>query len=237
MDRPPTDYQRPTVGATLTALLCLLTAGCVGVPDGVEPIAGFELERYLGRWYEIARLDHRFERDLINVSAEYTLREDGSVGVLNRGYSTRKAQWDAIEGRALFVGERDVAEIKVSFFGPFFGGYNVIALDREHYAYALVCGPNRDFLWILSREPTLADAIKNDLVEQARALGFAVDDLIWVRQEEEAPRDAKGAASTAEQPLPPPRNQPPAAAENTSRSSSVVRAAGSARMAASSSAR
>ncbi|MEM9384552.1 MAG: lipocalin family protein [Pseudomonadota bacterium] len=174
-------------GGTPLAVMAVcfgLLAGCVGVPEGVEAVGDFELERYLGRWYEIARLDHRFERGLTHVRAEYSLRDDGSVGVLNSGYSTNKQEWQSVEGRALFVGERDVAEIKVSFFGPFFGGYNVIALDRDEYAYAMVCGPNRDYLWILAREPNLPELVKEALVAKARELDFAVDALIWVQQNE-----------------------------------------------------
>lgn len=178
----PLAAQRSAI-AGLLALCAVFLMGCVGVPDGVQAVDDFELDRYLGRWYEIARLDHRFERGLTHVRAEYTLREDGSVGVVNSGYATKSQAWKSVEGRALFVGERDVAEIKVSFFGPFFGGYNVIALDREDYAYALVCGPNRDYLWILARDPKLSTSVKEALVAKARELDFAVDTLIWVQQD------------------------------------------------------
>ncbi|MEO0420942.1 MAG: lipocalin family protein [Pseudomonadota bacterium] len=180
----PTVHGSRRHAATILITLCTLwLTGCVGVPDGVQAVDDFELERYLGRWYEIARLDHRFERGLTHVRAEYTLREDGSVGVVNSGYSTKRQEWKSVEGRALFVGERDVAEIKVSFFGPFFGGYNVIALDREAYAYALVCGPNRDYLWILARDPELPASVKDALVAKARELEFDVETLIWVQQD------------------------------------------------------
>ncbi|MEO0972065.1 MAG: lipocalin family protein [Pseudomonadota bacterium] len=168
--------------ALCLASLALLLSACVGVPEGLTPVSAFDVDRYLGRWYEIARLDHSFERGLTNVSAEYGLREDGSVSVLNQGYSTRKGRWDSIEGRALFVGESDVGSLKVSFFGPFFGGYNVIVLD-EDYRYALVCGPNRDFLWILAREPTLSATVRERLVAQAAEWEFPVDELIWVSHE------------------------------------------------------
>ena len=161
--------------------LALLLSGCVGIPDGITPVTGFQVERYLGKWYEVARLDHSFERGLEQVTAEYSPRDDGDIRVINRGYNTAKQQWEEAEGRAKFVGAKDVGQLKVSFFGPFYGGYNVIALDDD-YKYALVSGPNRDYLWILSRTPTIPDAVKQDYLNIARGLGFQVDQLVWVKQ-------------------------------------------------------
>jgi apolipoprotein D and lipocalin family protein len=160
--------------------IILIMAGCVAIPADIEPVRGFELERYLGRWYEIARLDHSFERGLINVTADYSLLEDGGVRVVNRGFRPAEGRWEAAEGVARFVGPPDVGRLKVSFFGPFYGGYNIIALDKAAYHHALVCGPNRSYLWILAREPRLDPAVTARLVSQARELGFAVDDLIMV---------------------------------------------------------
>ncbi|GAB4257120.1 MAG: lipocalin family protein [Methylomicrobium sp.] len=157
----------------------LFLTGCVDLPEGITPVDGFELERYLGKWYEIARLDHRFERGLIDISAEYSRRDDGGVRVLNRGYNVEYQEWDSAEGKAYFVDRPDIGRLKVSFFGPFYGGYNIIALDKEHYSYAMVAGPDRDYLWILSRTPTLDKAIVDRLVAQAEQLGFAVDQLIY----------------------------------------------------------
>ena len=102
---------------------------CVGVPEGIEPVTGFEVERYMGRWYEVARLDHSFERGMEQVTATYELRPDGTVAVLNRGYRADKGEWGEASGKARFLGEPDVAALKVSFFGPFYGGYNVVDLD------------------------------------------------------------------------------------------------------------
>jgi apolipoprotein D and lipocalin family protein len=167
-------------GAWLSALMLLLTAGCVGAPDGIEPVTGFELDRYLGKWYEIARLDHSFERGLSEVTAEYALRDDGGVSVLNRGYLARAGKWKEADGKAYFVGDEDVGQLKVSFFGPFYGGYNVVALDDEDYAYSMVVGPTRGFLWILAREPMLPARTRDELVARAAALGFDTDDLIFV---------------------------------------------------------
>lgn len=161
-------------------VLCLLSlTGCVGLPDGVTPVSGFELSRYLGTWYEVARLDHRFERGLSQVTAQYSLREDGGVRVINRGYDAAAGSWQQAEGRAYFVQSPDTAYLKVSFFGPFYGSYVVFELDAEHYDYAFVSGPNHDYLWLLARSPQVSDTVRARFVTRARELGFATEDLIW----------------------------------------------------------
>jgi apolipoprotein D and lipocalin family protein len=165
----------------LLAFLCAMLCGCVGIPDNVQPVTGFEVDRYLGTWYEIARLDHAFERGLERVSAEYSRREDGGLRVVNRGFDPARGSWRVAEGKAYFVGAPDVARLKVSFFGPFYGGYNVIALDREHYRYALVCGPDTSYLWLLARAPGLDREIVAQLVGRAAALGFPTEELIYVK--------------------------------------------------------
>lgn len=168
----------------LLLLFAVLLGGCaVAPPSGVTPITGFELNRYLGKWYEIARLDHSFERGLSNVSATYSPRDDGGVKVLNRGYDDRAGVWKDAEGRAYFTGEPTVGSLKVSFFGPFYGGYHIVALDRADYSYAMISGPSRDYLWILARTRQLPPAVLNDLLRQAKALGFATDQLIMVEQD------------------------------------------------------
>lgn len=159
-----------------------LLAGCTVTPQGVTPIENFELDRYLGTWYEIARLDHRFERGLSQVSATYSKRPDGGIDVLNRGLDSRTGQWKEATGRAYFIDEPHVARLKVTFFWPFYGGYNVIALDREHYAYALICGPNRNYLWVLARDRQLDATIIQQLVATAGRLGFETGQLIFVDQ-------------------------------------------------------
>ena len=162
------------------ALCCLFAlAGCTGVPDGVETVEDFELDRYLGTWYEIARLDHRFERGLSDVTATYSMRDDGGVRVLNRGRNEER-EWDEAEGKAYFVDAPDQGRLKVSFFGPFYGGYNVIELDKAGYQYSLVSGPDRSYLWILARTPELDQATLDRLVSKARDLGYPVDELIYV---------------------------------------------------------
>ena len=150
-------------------------------PKGVMPISRFDAGRYLGKWYEVARLENRFERGLEQVTATYGKRSDGGISVLNRGYDPAKARWKESEGRAYFTGAPSTAALKVSFFGPFYGGYNVIALD-EDYRYALVSGPNRDYLWILSRTPQIPESVKQNYLAIARGLNFPVDKLVWVNQ-------------------------------------------------------
>jgi apolipoprotein D and lipocalin family protein len=165
----------------LRVILMLLITGCTGIPDGVQAVRNFHADRYLGVWYEIARLDHAFERGLNNVSATYTLRKDGGIDVLNRGYDVKKGKWKEARGKAYFIGSKDEGRLKVSFFGPFYGAYNIIALDQNKYRYALVCGPDRSYLWILGREKLLDKTTLDELVNLADRLGFNTEDLIYVR--------------------------------------------------------
>ena len=162
----------------LIALLALLLAGCTGVPEGVQPVRGFDAERYLGTWHEIARLDHSFERGLVQVTATYAKREDGGIAVLNRGYDPVKGAWKEAEGRAYFIAEPDLASLKVSFFGPFYGGYHVFALDPD-YGWALISGPTREYFWILARQPQLPAAVLDDLLAKAKSAGFDTSALIF----------------------------------------------------------
>ncbi len=165
----------------LLALPLFLLNACASIPEGIKPIDNFQLERYLGQWYEIARLDHSFERGLEQVTATYSLHQDGSVSVLNRGFNTLKQQWQEAEGRAQFVESPQVGRLKVSFFGPFYGGYNIVELDKN-YQHALIVGNDRSYLWILSRTPRLDSTIQQHLIQRAQALGFATEQLILVKQ-------------------------------------------------------
>ena len=160
-------------------LLLALLGGCTGVPDGLTPVDNFDANRYLGTWYEIARLDHRFERGLEQVSAHYSLNPDGSIKVINRGYDPEQRQWQQAEGTAKFVGEPTIGQLKVSFFGPFYGGYNVLLLAPD-YRYALISGPDRDYLWILARSASLPEQDLKFLVAEAKRMGFATEQLIYV---------------------------------------------------------
>jgi len=172
----------------------LALGGCTGVPDGVEAVQPFDLERYLGTWYEIARLDHRFERGLQDVSATYARREDGGISVRNRGFDPEAGEWREAVGRAYAIGDPTRASLRVSFFGPFYGGYHVIALDRDGYRDALVSGPSRRYLWILARDRALAAERRDALVDFARNAGYDVDALIWVEHTRRDPAlDDQGA--------------------------------------------
>lgn len=166
----------------LCLLPLLLLSACLGMPPGVTPVTEFELPRYLGTWYEIARLDHSFERGLTRVTAGYSMGEDGGVRVLNRGWSAASGEWEEAEGRAYFVEDAATGYLKVSFFGPFYGSYVITELDRDNYGYALISGPDTSYLWILARTPTPEPAVLERLVARAAALGFPSDALIYVDQ-------------------------------------------------------
>ncbi len=162
----------------LLVMLTLLTS-CSSIPKGVTAVSPFDKELYLGKWYEIARFDFKFERGLNNTTAEYSLRNDGKIRVTNRGYDYEKKEWKEAIGKAKFVNEDSVAMLKVSFFGPFYSGYNVIAIDPE-YKYALVCGASFDYMWILSREKSIPNNIKEEYVAKAEKLGFNTSNLLWI---------------------------------------------------------
>jgi apolipoprotein D and lipocalin family protein len=167
----------------LYIFIAIVLTGCTGIPEGLKSVDGFEINRYLGTWYEVARLDQRFETGLENISATYSLRDDGGVAVLNKGWDPKAGEWQQAEGKAYFVGQTDKGSLKVSFFGPFYGGYNIIDLDKKNYTYALISGPDRSYLWILSRTKQLPQATLQALIAEAKGLGFATDQLIFVKQD------------------------------------------------------
>jgi apolipoprotein D and lipocalin family protein len=164
-------------------LVSLFLTACTGMPENITPVKKFELDRYLGKWYEIARLDHSFERGLEKVTAEYTLRKDGGVSVINRGYSPTNDEWNVAEGKAYFVNDDNEGYLKVSFFGPFYGSYVIFELDEENYQYAFISGPNTSYLWLLSRTPTLPQEIIDRFIQKTKNLGFDTSSLIIVNQE------------------------------------------------------
>ena len=166
----------------LLLLSLVALVGCTGIPEGIEPVDNFELEPYLGTWYEIARLDHSFERGLSNVTANYSLRDDGGVAVVNRGYRTDKGEWDEAKGKAFFIDDTSVGRLKVSFFGPFYGAYNVFALG-ENYEYSMVAGPDRSYLWILARQPQVSQELLDTLIAKAEAAGYDTSELIFVEHD------------------------------------------------------
>ncbi|AVI64428.1 lipocalin [Shewanella sp. WE21] len=167
----------------LLVISIFLLSGCLGMPKLVQPVNDFELNKYLGKWYEIARLDHSFERGLSQVSAEYSLKEDGGVRVINRGFSAAKNEWKEAEGKAYFVNGDSEGYLKVSFFGPFYGSYVVFELDHENYQYAFISGPDTDYLWLLAKTPTVSPEVLQKFVEMSKARGFDTDSLIYVQQE------------------------------------------------------
>jgi apolipoprotein D and lipocalin family protein len=167
----------------LLILIAALLTSCTGIPEGITAVDGFEINRYLGTWYEIARLDHRFERGLENISATYTLRDDGGVDVLNKGWDIKAGEWHEAQGKAYFVEQPDKGRLKVSFFGPFYGGYNIIELDKKDYAYSMITGPDRSYFWILSRTKKLPEATLQALIARAKTLGFETDKLIFTKQD------------------------------------------------------
>ena len=176
------------------ALLAGLSAACVRIPDGIEPVQAFDLDRYLGTWYEIARLDHRFERGLDNVSARYERSADGSIRVINRGFARESGEWDEAVAKARPAGAADEGYLKVSFFGPFYAAYIVFELEREDYRYAFVTSSDRSYLWLLSRTPVVSEAVLAMFRTRAMELGFDLDELIIVDQS----RHTGAAASPAQ---------------------------------------
>lgn len=168
----------------ISAAAMLLLSGCVSIPEGVKPVENFDLDRYLGRWYEIARLDHSFERGLSQVTADYSLRDNGLVRVINRGYDKKQDRWKEAQGKARFVRQPDQGYLKVSFFGPFYGSYIIFALDHDTYQYAMISGPDTSYLWILARQPTLSEEIRQRLVTKAQERGFDTNGLIFVAHDQ-----------------------------------------------------
>lgn len=158
----------------------LFLSGCLGMPEKVQPVNNFELQKYLGTWYEVARLDHSFERGLSDVTATYSMKEDGGVKVINRGFSEKEQEWKEAEGKAYFVEQPDLGYLKVSFFGPFYGSYVVFELESQGYQYAFVSGPDTDYLWLLARTPTITPEVLELFKQQATQAGFDLNELILV---------------------------------------------------------
>jgi apolipoprotein D and lipocalin family protein len=164
----------------LLLFIPILLSACVNIPENVSPVTGFDIDQYLGTWYEIARLDHSFERGLERVTAQYSLRDDGGIKVVNKGLDPNKNRWKEGIGKAYFVGDSSLGSLKVSFWGPFYSSYNIIVLDKKKYSYSMVCGPNKSYLWILAREPHMEEFLKSELMNRAKALGFETDKMIHV---------------------------------------------------------
>jgi apolipoprotein D and lipocalin family protein len=161
--------------------ISILLSACLGVPEDITPVQKFDLNKYLGKWYEIARLDHSFERGLQNVTAEYSIRNDGGIKVINSGFSIKENEWKSAEGKAYFVNNEDEGYLKVSFFGPFYGSYVIFELD-EDYQYAFVTGADKTYLWLLSRTPNIDNKLKDHFIEKVSMLGYDTSEIIFVTQ-------------------------------------------------------
>ena len=171
---------------TLIAIaLTSLALSCrISIPKGAVAVKPFNKNKYLGKWFEIARLDFKFEKNLNNTTAVYSLNNDGTIKVDNRGYNYVKKEWTQSIGKAKFVDKKsDEARLKVSFFGPFYSGYNVIALDSD-YQYALVAGDDLKYLWILSRTATIPENIKKEYLALAKSIGYKTENLVWVEHDQ-----------------------------------------------------
>ena len=167
-------------------VISLFGGACTGIPSGIRPVTGLDTARYLGTWYEIARLDHRFERGLENVTAKYSMRPDGGIKVQNSGYDQIKKEWREATGRAYAIDDPTVGRLKVSFFGPFFGAYNIVELDDKGYQYSMVIGPSLSYFWILSRSPTMSDELLRTLLKRAAEYGIDTHKLIFPKHNTDA---------------------------------------------------
>ena len=162
----------------LGAAAIIYTSSCASIPKGASAVKPFDVNKYLGKWYEIARKDFKYEKNLNNVTADYSLNEDGSIRVVNRGYDVVKEEWKESVGKAKPVGDPKEGRLKVSFFGPFYSGYNVIDIDPD-YQYVLVAGDDLKNLWILSRRPTIPEDVQNRYLQKAQEIGYDTSDLVW----------------------------------------------------------
>jgi len=160
-----------------------LLIACTGKPEGMIAVKEFKINHYLGKWYEIARLDHSFERGLDNITAQYSLRDDGGVKVINSGFSEENNEWEQAEGKAYFIDDTTIGHLKVSFFGPFYGSYIIFELDKKDYQYAFVSGPNTSYLWLLAREPQVDSTVTELFVKRSQELGFDTSKLIYVEHD------------------------------------------------------
>ena len=175
------DVERASMKKIILFLMAITLNGCMGMPETITPVTDFDLDKYLGKWYEVARLDHSFERGLEQVTAEYSLRDDGGVSVVNRGFLKEKNEWKEAEGKAYFVNEPNEGYLKVSFFGPFYGSYVIFGLDQDAYQYAFISGPDLSYLWLLSRKPVLEPEIIAHFTQEVERFGYDSEALIFVK--------------------------------------------------------
>jgi len=142
-----------------------------------------DFDRYLGKWYEIARFPHRFEKDLVGVTATYTMEANGKIQVLNQGYKfDMNGELKKAQGRAKLVDNDKKGHLKVSFFLFFYADYYILALDKENYSYALVGSSGDNYLWVLGRKPQMDSDTYEMLVQKAQNLGYDISRLEKVPQ-------------------------------------------------------
>jgi len=176
--------KKPVLLALFLSILCC-NCSSQSKDSGVDKstVSGVDLNRYLGRWYEVARFDHSFEKGLTGVTATYSLRSDGKIKVLNEGYkNSLDGRHKKAVGKAMIPNPQDLSKLKVSFFLNFYADYLIMELDQVNYQYAMIGSNSDNFIWILNREPKISDSIYNMLVEKAKKRGFAVENLIKVPQ-------------------------------------------------------
>lgn len=165
----------------LILLGSFLCKGC-GQSHSIKTVEKLELEKYQGIWYEIARKPFRPEKNLKNITAEYILKTNGKIKVINQGY-TSDGKIKRTTGEAFRPHSTSPGKLKVKFFGIFASSYWVIDLDKTNYQYAVVSGPSGKYLWILSRKPKMDETTLEKLIENARLQGLDVSDLIKTEQE------------------------------------------------------
>ncbi len=170
--------------ATIATIATLYYRRKHSIPKKAEPISPFSMDDYLGKWYEIARIDHRWERNLSNTTAEYDLDEKGQIVVTNRGYNFVKNKWEESKGVVQFIDNPNTGALEVSYFGPFFSGYNVVAVEGD-YDYALVVGRGPRYCWILSRTPYIPEGVRARFILEAMRIGVDVDALNWIDHDDE----------------------------------------------------
>ena len=171
----------------LSVIISGLFTGCSGQKQMIDNsvVKELDLQKYLGTWYEIARYDHRFERDLVGVTANYSMRPDGKIKVVNSGYkNTLDGEYSEAIGKAKIPDlENEPAKLKVSFFWIFYGDYYVLELDKD-YQWAVIGSSTDKYLWILSRTPQMAPEIYTDLLKRIADRGYDTSALIKVKQKE-----------------------------------------------------
>ena len=181
-----------------------LMFGKLGIPEGLTAVKPFDINKFSGTWYEVARLDHGFEKGLSHVTAQYTVnKEGGQIKVLNKAFNAKSGHWESSLAKVGFIDQADEGRLKVSFFGPFYGSYNIIDLDQKDYSYAMVTGPGKQFFWILSRKPSLDNKTMQSLIQKAIGMGFKLEKIVYVDQRENtAPPENAPTEGTPKPPIP-----------------------------------